>query len=65
MVDGRLSFDQSIKNAKTTFDNIRKIAASQGDEYTTGFLLDYSYYKLIATDLSKQQKLDADPKATN
>ena len=33
-----------------------------------GCLLDYhyfkNYYKLIATDLSKQQKLDADPKAT-
>ena len=33
----------------------------------TGCLLDYTYfkkyYKLIAIDLSKQQKLDADPKA--
>ena len=33
----------------------------------TGCLLDYTYfkkyYKLIAKDLSKQQKLDADPKA--
>ena len=65
MIDGRLSFDQPLNNAKTTFDIIWKIATSQGDEYTTGFLLDYSYYKLIATDLSKQQKLDADPKATN
>ena len=35
----------------------------QGDDYTTG-LLDYPYFKkLIAIDLSKQQKLDADPKA--
>ena len=65
MIDGRLSFDQPIKTAKIKFDIIWKIATSQGDEYTTGFLLDYSYYKLIATDLSKQQKLDADPKATN
>ena len=41
---------------------------SQGDEYTTGYLLDYNYfnnyYKIIAIDLSKQQVLDADPKAT-
>ena len=49
----------------TTYDNIRKIATGQGDNYTTGCLLDYLYlyYKLTATDLSKQQKLYADPKA--
>ena len=39
----------------------------KGDDYTTGCLLDYpyfkKYYKLIAIDLSKQQTLDADPKA--
>ena len=39
----------------------------KGDDYTTGCLLDYPYfkkhYKLIAIDLSKQQTLDADPKA--
>ena len=50
-----------------TYKNIRKIAAGQGDDYTTGCLLDYSYfkdhYKLIAIDLSKQQALDADPRA--
>ena len=50
-----------------TYDNIRKIATGQGDNYTIGCLLDYLYfkenYKLTATDLSKQQKLYADPKA--
>ena len=59
-------FDQPIKNNKITYDNIR-IAAGQGDDYTTGCLLDYSYfadsYKMIAVDLSKQQALDADPRA--
>ena len=39
----------------------------QGDNYTTGCLLDYpyfkKYYKLIVIDLSKQQKLDTDSKA--
>ena len=38
----------------------------QGDDYTTGCLLVYhyfkTYYELIATDLSKQQKLHPDPK---
>ena len=49
-----------------TYDNIRKIAIDQGDDYTSGCLLDYNcfnnYYKMIAKDLSKQQVLDADPK---
>ena len=48
-------------------DNIRKAVTGQGDDYTVGCLLDYpyfkKYYKLIAIDLGKQQKIDADPKA--
>ena len=39
----------------------------QGDDYTTGCLLDYDYfkenYKIIAIDLSKHHALDADPRA--
>ena len=58
MIDGKNLFDQPVKNNKVTYDNIRKIATSQGDEYTTGCLLDYiyfkKYYKTIAVDLSKQ-----------
>ena len=46
---------------------ILKIATCQGNIYTTGCLLDYNYfkkfYRMIAIDLSKQQALDADPKA--
>ena len=49
-----------------TYENIRKIIIGQGNDYTTGCLLDYTYfkkyYKMIATDLSKHQALDADPK---
>ena len=39
-----------------TYENIRKITIGQGDHYTTGCLLDYTYckkYKMIAIDLSK------------
>ena len=57
------------KNDLKTFNNIRKTAMGQGYDYTTGCLLDYpyfkKYFKLIAIDLSKQQKLDADPKQYN
>ena len=67
MINGENFFDQTIKNNKVTYENIRKIAAGQGDDYTTGCFLDYSYfsdtYKMIAVDLSKQQALDADPRA--
>ena len=66
MIDGKNFFDQPIKNNKVTYDNIRKIATGKGDNYTTGCLLDYiyfkNYYKMIMVDLSKQQALDADPK---
>ena len=45
--------------------NIRKIETGKGDDYATGWLLDYPYfkenYKVITIDLSKQQALDADP----
>ena len=67
MIDGWIFFDQPIKNDLRTYDNIWKITISQGDDYTTGCLLDYpyfkEYYKLIAINLSKRQKLDADSKA--
>ena len=67
MINGENFFDQPIKNNKVTYKNIRKIATGQGDDYTTGCLLDHSYfadtYKMIAVDLSKQQALDADPRA--
>ena len=67
MIDGRNFFDQPINSMNKTYENIRRLATGQGDDYTMGCLLDYSYfkenYKLIAIDLSKQQALDADPRA--
>ena len=67
MIDGKNFFDQAVKNDKVTYENIRKIATGQGDDYTTGCLLDYiyfkNYYKMIAVGLSKRQALDADVKA--
>ena len=67
VINGENFFDQPIKNNKITYDNIRKIAAGQGDDYATGCLLDYLYfantYKMIAVELSKHQALDVDPRA--
>ena len=67
MINGENFFDQPVKNNKVTYENIRKIATGQGNDYTTGCLLDYPFfadtYKMIAVDLSKQQALDADLRA--
>ena len=65
-IDWRNFFDQPVRNDLRTYDNIRKIAIGQGDEHTTGCLIDYPYfknYKVIPIDLSKQQNLDTDRKA--
>ena len=67
MIDGRNIFDQPINSMSNTYENIRKIATGKVDHYTTGCLLDYPYfkenYKMIAIDLSRQNELDADPRA--
>ena len=42
MIDGQNFFDQPVKIDLRTYDNIRKIATGQGDDYTTGCLLDYN-----------------------
>ena len=66
-IAGRNFYDQSINDSIQQYEKIRKISAGQGDDYTTGCLLDYVYFKndfrLITADLSKQKALDADPKA--
>ena len=67
MIEGRNFFDQPVRNNFVTYDNIWKVTTDQWDDCATGCLLDYNYfekyYKMIATDLSKRQALDAYPKA--
>ena len=67
MIDGRNFFNQPVQNDLKIYDDIRKIATGQGDDYRTGCSLDFPYFKkyckLLAIDLSKQQKLNADLKA--
>ena len=66
-IDGRNFYDQPINDSIKQYDKIRKISTGQGDDYTTGCLLDFAYfennYRLIAADLSKQKALDADSRA--
>ena len=67
--DGRNCYDQLINNQKTDdlikqYDELREPSTGQGDDYTSGCLLDFDYfktnYRLIAADVSKQKALDTD-----
>ena len=67
LIDGRNFYVQPINDLIKQYNEIRKTATGQGDDYTTGCLLDYQYlkdhYNLTATDLGKQKELDADSRA--
>ena len=66
-IDERNFYDQTINDLIKQYDEVRKISTGQGDDYTTGCLLDFAYfknnYRLIAADLSKQKALDVDSRA--
>ena len=63
-IDGRNFYNQPINDLIKQYNEVRKISTGQGDDYTTGCLLNFAYfknnYKIIAADLSKQKVLDAD-----
>ena len=56
-IDGRNFYDQSINDSIKQYDEVRKISTGQGDDYTTGCLLDFAYFenncRVIVVDLSK------------
>ena len=66
-IDGKNFYDQPINDSIKQYDEVRKVSTGQGDDYTTGCLLDFAYfeknYRLIAADLRKQKALDADSRA--
>ena len=67
LIDRKIFYDQPIHDSVKQYDEIKKTETRQGDDYTTGYLLDYQYFKdhynLVAVDLSKQKELDTDSKA--
>ena len=67
MEDGRNFYDQPINDLIKQYDEVRKVSTGHGDDYTTGSLLDYAYfkdnYRLIVVDLTKQKALDANLRA--
>ena len=67
LIDGRNFYDQPLNDQIKNYDEIRKITTGKADDYTTGCLLHYQYFKdryqLIAVDLYKQKELRAYPSA--
>ena len=58
--------DQPVNDLLKQYNNVRKVSAGHGNDYTTRCLLDYAYlkdnYRLTVVDLSKKG-LDADQRA--
>ena len=67
IIDGRNFYDNPIESDAEKCRELKNLIIGKGEDYTTGSLLDYNYfkkhYKLVAVDLSKQKELDADPRA--
>ena len=65
--DGRNFHDNPIESDIEKYRELKKVMIGKGEDYTTGSLLDFDYfkkhYKLVDVDLSKQKELDADPRA--
>ena len=67
IIDGRNFYDNPIESNIEKYRELKKVMIGKGEDYTTGFLLDYNYfnkhYKLVAVDISEQKELDANPRA--
>ena len=66
IIDGQNFYDNPIESDIEKYRELKKVMIGKGEDYTTGSLLDYYYfkkhYKLVAVDLSKQKELDTDPR---
>ena len=67
LIDGRKFYDQNISDDFKKYKELRKVMTGRGEDYATGSLLDYDYwknnYKLICCDLNKQKVLESNQKA--
>ena len=59
--------DQALGSYIKRYEEIRKLTTEQGEDYTTGCLLNYDRiknpYRLIAVDLSRKEELHANPRS--
>ena len=66
-VNIKIFYDQPITHETRKYDEVKMISSGKGEDYTSGCLLDYKYFKdyyqLIVCDLNGQKELDVDPRA--
>ena len=66
LINGKNFYDQVIDSDIKPYEEIRKLTTGQGENYTTGCLIDYDYIKnlyiIIPIYLNRQKELDYDPK---
>ena len=64
---GKNFYDQPVDFDLKQYEKTKKSTTSQGEVYTAGcfFVYDYikNHYRLIVANLSRQKRLDSDPKA--
>ena len=64
---GKNSYIQAIDSDTKRYEEFKKLPIGQGEDYTTGCVLDYDYiknhYTSIAVDLRRQKELNQYPKA--
>ena len=67
LIDGRNFCDQPISSDIKKYEELLKLTIGKGENYETGCLLDYDYYKkhysIIACDLSRQRELGPNPRS--
>ena len=67
LINGLNFYDQPISDERRKYDELRKVCTGNGDDYTTGSLFDYKFFKnhcnIVACSFSRQKELDADPRA--
>ena len=67
IINGKNFYDRLVDIDIKRDKEIKKLAAAQDENCTTGCFLDYEYiknhYKLTAIDLRRQKEFEADPKA--
>ena len=60
IINGKNIFNQRIDSVIKRYEEIRKLITDQGEDYTTGSLLDYEYIRnhcrMIVVDLNRQKK---------
>ena len=65
LIDGRNFYDQPINDLIKQYDEVRKVLAGHGNDYTTGSLLDYAYFRELQIKQTKSFRCRYESNSTN